>query len=67
MQPQVIRITDAGKFEGAGLPWRTVGQARWAYRQRNENGLDGGVFLKVGRSILINVAKFHAVVAANVA
>jgi hypothetical protein len=66
MQAQVIPISDASRFGPAGLPWKTVDQARWAYRKRNENGL-AGAFVRIGRSIAINVPRFHELAARNVA
>jgi hypothetical protein len=66
MNPQIIPITDPSRFESAGLPWRTVDQARWAFRTRHENGL-AGCFVRINRNIAINVPKFHELAAQRVA
>jgi hypothetical protein len=66
MHPQTIHLTDVDRFQPSGLPWKTVDQARWAYRMRNENGL-AGAFVEIGKRKLINVAKFHELVAQRVA
>lgn len=65
-QPQIIPISDSSRFPAAGLPWTTVDQARWAYRKRKENGL-AGAFVRIGRSVAINVPRFHELAARNVA
>ena len=66
MQSQVIPISDPSKFGPAGLPWKTVDQARWAFRKRHENGL-AGCFVRIGKNLAINVPKFHELVSQNVA
>jgi hypothetical protein len=64
MSPQLIPITDASGFAPAGLPWKTVDQARWAFRRRHENGLSGA-FKRIGRNISIDVPRFHELVSRN--
>jgi len=66
MQPQIIPISDSSQFPQAGLPFKTVEQARWAFRRRHENGL-AGAFVRIGRNVAINVPKFHELVSRNVA
>lgn len=66
MQPQVIPICDESRYAAAGLPWKTVDQARWAFRKRHENGL-AGAFVRIGRNVNINVPKFHELVSRNAA
>lgn len=64
MQPLLIPLTDPARFEPAGLPWKTVHQARWAFRRRHENGL-AGAFKRIGTTINIDVPKFHELVSRN--
>lgn len=45
-------------MEAAGLPFQSEHAARWAFRQRHENGLAGG-FVRIGRRIFIDVEKLH--------
>lgn len=66
MSPQFIPITDANRFTEVGLPFKTVDQARWAFRKRHENGL-AGAFVRIGRNVAINVPKFHELAAKQVA
>jgi hypothetical protein len=66
MQARLIPISDSSKFPEAGLPWRTVDQARWAFRKRHENGL-AGAFVRIGRNVSINVPKFYELAGQNVA
>jgi hypothetical protein len=66
MNPQLVPISDPTKYGAAGLPFKTVDQARWAFRKRHENGL-AGAFVRIGRSVAINVPKFHELVSRNVA
>lgn len=66
MDSKLIPICDSSRFSDAGVPWKTVDQARWAFRKRHENGL-AGAFVRIGRNVAINVPKFHELVARNVA
>ena len=62
MQPRLIPLADASRFAAAGLPWTTVDQARWAFRQRHHNGL-AGAFKRIGRTVNIDVVRFHELAA----
>jgi len=64
MNPQQIPLTDYKRFEPAGLPWKTVNQARWAFRRRHENGL-AGAFKRIGKRVTVDVPKFHELVSKN--
>ncbi|MGO9593016.1 MAG: hypothetical protein ACLQFF_12405 [Steroidobacteraceae bacterium] len=58
MGPQLLKITDVSKYPEAGLPWKTLHQARWAYRKRHEYGI-AGAFVRLGSTINIDVPRFH--------
>jgi hypothetical protein len=55
---QLIKINDVAAFQPAGLPWRTIHQARWAYRKRHEYGISAA-FVRFGASVLVDVPRFH--------
>lgn len=58
MQPQLIPLTKPDKLLEAGLPWDTVDKARWAHRQRHENGL-AEAFVRIGKNVYVDPAKAH--------
>lgn len=60
MEPQLIPINEPKTLLAAGVPWKTEDQARWAYRTRDENGLDIA-FKKIGKRIYLDPLKFHEI------
>ncbi len=66
MQPRLIEITDPAEMLAAGLPFKTVDKARWAFRHRDKNGL-APAFKRIGARILIDVPKFHELMSAQAA
>lgn len=66
LPPRLIHLTDPSEFKANGLPWRTVEQARWAYRTRKENGLEKA-FKKQGSRICLDVIKFHEAISIQTA
>jgi hypothetical protein len=57
---------NAKQFREEGLPWKTEPQVRWAFRTRHETGLTAA-FKRQGRKVLIDVPKYHELMAKNVA
>jgi hypothetical protein len=53
---QLVPINDHEAFKPAGVPFKSVDAARWAHRQRHQNGL-AGAFVRIGRNIFIDVPK----------
>jgi hypothetical protein len=64
MQPQLIPLTNPARMLEAGLPWDNTNKARWAFRQRHENGL-AGAFVRLGRNIFVDPAKAHELARKN--
>ena len=62
--PKLVMLNDVDSQQAAGIPFKKVDQARWAFRKRNENGL-AGAFVTIGRSVMIDVQKFHELASAN--
>jgi hypothetical protein len=58
MYGQFIKITAVENFAAAGLPWKTLNQARWAFRNRVKYGIEEA-FKRTGRTINIDVPRFH--------
>jgi hypothetical protein len=52
----LIRLTDIGRLQAAGLPWSTYWQGHWAYRNRDRLGLKDA-FRRQGRNVLVNVPR----------
>ena len=61
MSSQLIPINKPKQLLAAGVPFDTEHQARWALRQSHENGL-GDAFIRIGRRIYLDPAKFHELV-----
>lgn len=60
MSSQLIPINDSAKMQEAGIPFNEH-QARWALRQAHQNGL-GDAFIRIGRRVFLDPAKFHELV-----
>lgn len=60
-QQQLIPLTSVERMQAAGLPFATVDSARWAFRRREETGT-AGAFIRYGRRVYIDPAKFHELV-----
>jgi hypothetical protein len=58
---QLIPLTDPAAMIAAGVPFATSDSARWAFRKRFENGLDGA-FIRLGKRIYLDPAKFHELI-----
>ena len=61
MTQQLIPLTKPELGMAAGLPFETVDQLRWAYRQSAEKGT-AAAFVRIGRRIYVDPAKFHELV-----
>lgn len=61
MQQQLIPLTDAEKMQAAGLPFPTTDAARWCFRHAAERGL-AAAFVRLGRRVYVDPARFHALV-----
>jgi hypothetical protein len=59
--PQLIPLTKPDRLLAAGLPWDTTAKARWAFRQRDQNGL-AGAFVRIGKNIFVDPLKAHELV-----
>jgi hypothetical protein len=57
-QQQLIPLTNVPALQAAGLPWETEDQVRWAARRSGETGT-AAAFVRVGRRIYCDPAKFH--------
>jgi hypothetical protein len=58
---QLIPLTDADKMQAAGLPFETTDSARWCHRHASERGLTAA-FIRLGRRVYVDPAKFHELV-----
>jgi hypothetical protein len=58
---QLIPLTDPEKMEAAGLPFPTTYSARWCHRHASARGLTKA-FVRIGRRIYVDPAKFHELV-----
>lgn len=63
---QAIPLTRPDRLQAAGLPWETTDQARWAFRQRHQNGL-ADMFIRIGGRVYALPDRFHERVRGNVA
>ena len=61
MDSKLIPLTKPEGFGQAGIPFKSTHAARWAFRQRRENGLEGA-FVRIGKNVFIDVPKFHELV-----
>ena len=59
--PKLIPLTQPAALQAEGCPFKTENAARWAFRQRHENGLSGA-FVRIGKSIYLDVGRFHELV-----
>jgi hypothetical protein len=58
MAPMLIPLTDLESLREAGIAYpKTVHAWRWLFRHRHERGLDKA-FCRVGRRILLDVARY---------
>jgi hypothetical protein len=62
MTDQLIPLTEPERLIAAGLPFRTVDRARWAYRRRKEHGT-ARAFHRLGRRIFVNPRAYLAALA----
>ena len=60
---QFIRLTEPDVLVAAGTPFNTTYKARWAERmaRTNQNGLRGA-FVRIGRSVYLDVDRFHELI-----
>jgi hypothetical protein len=58
---QLIPLTDAEKMQAAGLPFESTDSARWCHRHAAERGL-AKAFVRLGRRVYVDPAKFHELV-----
>ena len=58
-QSKLIALTRPNELKAEGIPFETEEQARWAFRQRHENGL-AGAFVLIGKRVFIDTAAFLA-------
>jgi Rad3-related DNA helicase len=58
---RLIAMTRPDEMKAAGLPFETTDSARWAHRQRHENGT-AGAFIQLGRRWYIDPDRFHALI-----
>lgn len=56
MSFQLIPVNSPAEMKAAGLPFQSEHAARWAFRQRHQNGLSGG-FVRIGRRIFIDAER----------
>lgn len=58
MKKQLIALQDIAAIKASGLPFETVHQLYWVFRQRKENGF-AEAFIKIGRRTYLDPVKFH--------
>jgi hypothetical protein len=64
---QLIPLTEFDKTPRAdGLPFESTDSARWCHRHAHERGLSKA-FVRIGRRVYIDPAKFHELARARAA
>ena len=58
---KLIYITDEPEMKASGIPFHTTDSARWAFRNRDTNGL-APCFKRIGSRIAIDVPKFFELI-----
>ncbi len=65
MEPKLIEL-HVDDMRAAGLPFKTIDAARWAFRHRHQTGL-APAFKRLGTKILIDVPEFHRLMSERIA
>jgi hypothetical protein len=58
---RLIPLTDPAQMQAAGLPFPSTDSARWCHRHADERGV-AEAFVRIGRRVYIDPAKFHELV-----
>lgn len=59
--PQLIPITRPDLMQAAGIPFHSEHSARWAERTAADKGF-AAAFIRIGRRVYIDPARFHELV-----